>query len=74
MGLATAASLLLEVGRELVGALGLCEVPVGHGLLRGVQERAVQPLLAGGHVGLRGGTGKGKRREINVSYGSRLGG
>ena len=43
LGLGGGGGLLLEAGRELVGALGLREVPVGHGLLQGVQERAVQP-------------------------------
>ena len=38
LGFVGGGGLLLEVGRELVGALGLRKVPVGHGLLRGVQE------------------------------------
>ena len=43
---------LLVIGAELVGALDLGKNAIGHGLLQGVQEHGVEPLLVGGEVGL----------------------
>ena len=44
--------LLLVFRAELVGALDLDEIPVSDGLLEGIEEHAVQPLLVLGQVGL----------------------
>ena len=45
--------LLLVVGAELVRALDLHEIAVGHGLLQGAQEGGIEPLLIRGHCCLR---------------------
>ena len=43
---------LFEISAELVGALDLGEDSIGDGLLQGVQEHGVEPLLVGREVGL----------------------
>ena len=43
---------LFEISAELVGALDLGKVAIRHGLLQGVQEHGVEPLLVGGEAGL----------------------
>jgi len=52
LGLQGGGGLLPVLGAELVRSLGLEEVAVDHGLLQGVQEDAVHPLLVSGEVGL----------------------
>ena len=52
LGLGGSGGLLLVFRAELVGGLDLGEIPVGDGLLEGVEEHAIQPLLVFGEVGL----------------------
>ena len=52
LGLGGGSGLLLVLGADLVRGLGLRQIAVGHGLLQGRQEGAVQPLLVLGEVGL----------------------
>ena len=52
LGLQGSGGLLLVLGAELVGGLHLGEVTISYGLLQGVEEDAVHPLLVSGQVGL----------------------